>query len=1076
LPLNGRNYTFLAQLNPGVIQAQQDTRGIAGNGNFSANGQPSFTNNYLLDGVDNNSNLVDFINGASYAYRPSVDALQEFKVQTSSYSAELGRAGGAVVNASIKSGTEQFHGNIFQFHRNRALDATNFFDNYQGLKKGQFIRNQFGATFGGPIPIFNRGTKKTFFFMDYEGTVQRQGVTAILNAPTALMRQSNFTNFSELLTQGGTRTDRLNRVYPLGTIFDPATTRLLAAGSVDPVTGRTVTGSGTAWVRDPIDPTGNNIIPTNRINQNALALLREFPNPTRAGVNQNYAVNPATRDNNHQGDLRVDQYLGQSDTVFGRFSIARSATLVPAPYGGVIDGSQNGGGDQTVKTFSGAASWTHVFSPTIVTEVRYGYNSLDHARVPFNREDYGIPQSFGLNTPQGPFMGGLPTFEVAGLGQFGVPRWIPSLETQSAHQLSIVTSKLAGGHSLKWGFQFSQPSTAFFQPQAPRGYYFYSGTFTDVANTTGGNTGMAQMLINPIANTIGSIGTVCAVGAATPPAPCKANFVGGPNQINVNNIPSPTPETTWSVWSGFVEDSWKATSKLTVTAGLRYDFQRNAAAPQGAGANFLLEPTPRYVLARDGCNRALSPTFKAQAAADGIAIVCDDDNRLVSSPRNLFGPRLGLSYNFREKWVVRAGFGQFFLTSGTTGRNGGNILVPTQLVYPFAYGVSLSNFTPGEPLIYGDGTRGTFESGITPIRANDPAAFNAFNISLGGVPSPWRLPYTMQFNLTIQHQLSASQTVSVGYVGSLSRFQDLGYTTYNENAVRVMAPPGLNARQFRRFPNFNGASQLINGGNNSYNSLQLNYDKRFTSGFAARVNYTFSKCLSQGRQGLVDNIGGYRSIWLLGPDKALCDTDAPHAVSGHMGYDLPFGRGKLVGGSASSVVNQIIGGWRINSIFNYQSGPPFTINCNVATTTGQGCNAILTGQPLYPENRGIQQWLNPAAFTNPPVATTIGQTDLSPLGGSPTQVRAPDFRRMDFSVFKNFPITESQRLEFRTEIFNLTNTPNFSAPGFSGGGAGLPPPPGVRDFSNLNNFGRITNLRLGPNDQRQIQLALKYYW
>jgi hypothetical protein len=155
--LNGRNYTFLAQLNAGVVQAQQDTRGMGGNGSFSANGQNSFANNYLLDGVDNNSNLVDFVNGAGYVYRPSVDALEEFKVQTSSYSAELGRASGAVLNASLKSGGEQYRGNVFEFFRNSAMDAINFFDQYQGLEKGHFSRNQFGFTLGGPLSFLRRG-------------------------------------------------------------------------------------------------------------------------------------------------------------------------------------------------------------------------------------------------------------------------------------------------------------------------------------------------------------------------------------------------------------------------------------------------------------------------------------------------------------------------------------------------------------------------------------------------------------------------------------------------------------------------------------------------------------------------------------------------------------------------------------------------------------------------------------------------------------------------------------------------------------------------------------------------------
>jgi len=1073
LPLNGRNYTFLAQLNAGVVQAQQDTRGMGGNGSFSANGQNSFANNYLLDGVDNNSNLVDFVNGAGYVYRPSVDSLQEFRVQTSSYSAELGRAGGAVLNAALKSGGDQYRGNVFEFLRNSAMDATNFFDTYQGLKKGKFTRNQFGGTLGGPLRFLHRGNRKTFFFADYEGTLTRQATTSILTTPTNRMHDSDFTDMSDLIRfQGGTRSDRLGRTFPLGTIMDPATTRLVTAGTIDPITGRMVTGTGTAWIRDPIDPTGNNRIPAERINLNALRLLKEFPRPTRGDVlASNYAVNPTTRDDNHQGDIRIDQYLDANNTMFGRYSVARNTTLVPGPYGGVIDGSQFSGGDQTVNVYSGALSWTHVFSDSLVSETRLGYSAIEHSRLPLNAEDGSVATRFGLRTPDYPLMGGLPTFTVDGLGQFGVPNNLPSLQTQSTYQVSTTFNKLAGNHAWKWGLQYSQPRISFFQPAAPRGAYGYSGTFTDVPLTTGGGTGMAQMLLTPIASPLNL--PDC---GAVPVAPCRANFVGGPNSINANKIPDPTPRATWSVWSGFVEDNWKISPKITANLGLRYDFQRNADAPDGAAANLLVDPYPRYVMGADRCLQNLSPSFISLAATDGIAIECADSNTLVTSPKTMFAPRLGVAYNFAEKWVVRAGGGMFYLTSGTSGRNGGNNLVGTQLIYPYAYGINLTNLTPGEPIIYGDGSRGTFESGTEPMRVNDPTAFDAFNVSLGGIPSPWKIPLTIQYNVTLQHQVTTSQSVAIGYVGSRSRNQDLGFTSYNYNAVQVMAPPGLNARNFREFPNFNGINQIRNIGKAEYNALQLTYDKSFTQGLTARGNYTFSQCRTQGRQGLINNIGGYRSVWLLGPDWALCDSDAPHIVSLSVGYDLPFGQGQRFGSGATGLRDQLISGWRVNAIAMYQSGSPFTIPCNITTTTGQGCNALLTGEPLYPENRSFEHWLNPAAFTNPPVATTIGQTDLSPLGGSPTQVRAPDFKRLDLSVFKSFRASGNQRFEFRAEVFNLTNVQNFSAPGFSGGGAGLPPPPGVLDFSNTANFGRITALRFGPNDQRQIQLALKYYF
>ncbi len=216
LPLNGRNYTFLAQLAAGVNQGQQDTRGLGSSGAFSANGLRPAQNNYLLDGIDNNSNLVDFLNGTNYAIRPPVDAIQEFKVATNDYSADTGRSAGAVLNATIKSGTNQFHGAAWEFFRNDALDAANYFENANGLPKGRFQQNQFGATLGGPI-IHN----KTFFFVDYEGTRANQAIPYTSTVPTSTEVSSGFTNFSELLGQGGTVTDILGRSFALRAGWKP---------------------------------------------------------------------------------------------------------------------------------------------------------------------------------------------------------------------------------------------------------------------------------------------------------------------------------------------------------------------------------------------------------------------------------------------------------------------------------------------------------------------------------------------------------------------------------------------------------------------------------------------------------------------------------------------------------------------------------------------------------------------------------------------------------------------------------------------------------------------------------------
>ena len=288
LPLNGRNFTFLAQLSAGVTQGQQDTRGLGASGSFAANGLRPAQNNYLLDGIDNNTNSVDFLNGTAYAVKPPVDAIQEFKIETNNYSAESGRSAAAVLNATLKSGSNAFHGAAWEFLRNDKFDAANYFENAGGLKKGEFRQNQFGATFGGPIR-----RDKTFFFMDYEGTRTRQATPFTSTVPTALERSSGYTNLSELLSQGPAPTscmqnpsqsgcvmDVLGRGYTLGQVFDPSTTRVISCGVVDPVSGIMVPcASGTAST--PIgfarEAFAENMLPAGRLDANAIKLLNLFP-------------------------------------------------------------------------------------------------------------------------------------------------------------------------------------------------------------------------------------------------------------------------------------------------------------------------------------------------------------------------------------------------------------------------------------------------------------------------------------------------------------------------------------------------------------------------------------------------------------------------------------------------------------------------------------------------------------------------------------------------------------------------------------------------------------------------------
>ena len=384
LPLNGRNFTFLAQLSAGVNEMQQDSRGFGASGGFSANGVRSESNNYLLDGIDNNNDSQDFLNGTFYVALPPVDAIAEFKVETGNYSAEFGRAGGAALNATLKSGTNQFHGDVWEFLRNDKFDSSDFFNNVAGLKKGEFRQNQFGATAGGPIR-----KNKTFVFGDYQGTRVRQALVYQKTVPTALMTSSGFTNFSDLYSQStGSVTDALGRSFKLGQIFDPATTRAVTAGQVDPFSSLTAVSTG--YVRDPF---AGNIIPTGRIDQNAVKLLGLFPAPNLSGLFNNYASTPIQSLTTDSFDARIDQNFSERDQMFGRISYTRNPRYIPGPFPGLADGGAFNGGQQTIGTRNLAVSETHSFNSTTINSSAPVLAECTPCMLPRSKTSWVFPPS-----------------------------------------------------------------------------------------------------------------------------------------------------------------------------------------------------------------------------------------------------------------------------------------------------------------------------------------------------------------------------------------------------------------------------------------------------------------------------------------------------------------------------------------------------------------------------------------------------------------------------------------------------------------------------------------------------------
>lgn len=1066
LPLNGRNYTFLAQLSAGVNAEEPSGRGLASNGSFVANGIPPTENNYILDGIDNNNDSVDFLNGAAYAIKPPIDAIAEFKVETSNFSAQFGRAGGAVLNVATKSGTNQLHGDAWEFLRNDAFDAANFFENSSGERKGAFRQNQFGFTLGGPvvIPRVYHGRNKTFFFVDYEGTRIRQAEPQLVTVPTVAERASGYTNLSELITdQSGTRSDLLGRTFPLGTVFDPATTRAVTAGQVDPVTGLPATGTG--FVRDPFyqgSLTGVknftssaqeallNHLPGARFDPNAVKLLNLYPLPTLPGLFSNYATDPSIRNNTNQFDARVDHNFSASDQMFGRISYANNPDFVPGPFVNEADGSSFSQDNFLNISINAVLSETHTFSPTTINEFRLGFSRLTTNQLQPFANTMGIPAQFGIQgIPQIPQNGGLPLISISGLQQLGPAAFVPGKRVNDTSQLTENLTKIYGGHTFKAGFEMQHVRFPWFAPAYPRGQFQFDGTYTEVPTASGGSTGLAQLLLTPTATTV----------------PGGFNNVGGADTVLASNFTGPDDQRHY--YGLYFQDTWKATPKLTIDPGLRWEFFGQVVERYGAQAN-MIPGTPgagaEYLITSQRQSTPLSPSFPATLTKDGIKLGYSSTPGLTNTPLNNFGPRLGIAYQLTPKLVFRGGYGLFY--AGFTDIGGSPDIGSN---YPFLFNFSFPAPDPAHPIVYPNGSLATLETGLTGIPLS-PIFVNAAGLSLEGLQTNYKTPYTQEWNLALQYQLTPNQSIQVAYVGNNSRHLE---ASVGLNQTSQILPLGINPQLYVPFPDFaRGASYITTQGNDYYNSLQVNFQRRFSNGFTFLTNYTWSKCLSDMHDllGLNGNQGGYRAPYLTGfgiqGDYGLCGFNVPNVFHVSGTYQLPVGNGRRFMHGSTGIANELLGGWSMNWILTLEDGFPDSIDCPISTTANFGCNALLVpGQSVDSGPHDVNQWLNPAAFANPPVAAAIGQSDYAPLGGRPTQYLGPGFHRLDFSLFKNFRTSESTHLEFRSEFFNLTNTPQFGFVNSS-----------FKDFTNKSTFGRITSLRDNANDPRQIQFALKFYW
>ena len=403
LPLNGRNFAQLAQLGVGVVPSEPGSR-ITGNFGFSVDGARSLQNNFLLDGIDNNSNLGDVLNEASYVIQPPIDAIEEFKVQTNDYSAEFGRGNGAILNAVIKSGSNSFHGDVFEYFRNDALDASPFFIVGQ---KPEYKQNQFGATFGGPIQ-----KDKTFFFVDYEGFRLRQGLPQTAVVPDQSMVNGDF---SELLQTGVTAPQVDMNGNTLASVALDCSGNPTYVGEIFNARLTQVSGlnaNGFCGVPIGVDGTGNptNIFPTGSVDPLASRLAALIPAPNSDNPAFNYIAVPVRRETRNNFDVRMDHTFSNKDSMFGRFSYENQPSYIPSPFQNVLDGGGFFDGNEDFSYRSIALSETHILDSTHVNEFRFGYNRINAHRYQnnFNENvsgDLGYP---GVPYEPGTFNGGLP--------------------------------------------------------------------------------------------------------------------------------------------------------------------------------------------------------------------------------------------------------------------------------------------------------------------------------------------------------------------------------------------------------------------------------------------------------------------------------------------------------------------------------------------------------------------------------------------------------------------------------------------------------------------------------------------
>lgn len=1052
LPLNGRNWTQLQQLEPGVV-GRSDRFGDATNGGYSGNGAQTQQNSFLINGTDSNDVTLN-----TALLVPSPDAIGEFRLVTNTLNPEYGRNSGTVINAVIKNGTNQFHGSGFEFYRDAFMDAKSWFR----LQASPFHQNQFGGTIGGPI-VKNHA----FFFFSYQGLRQRAPETDIgpISVPTVFTQAQRGGDFSATssfngVPGAGTGGGPLNpKVSPVPLFGDSA--------SPCPASGGTPCAAGTPYgqffdatntlVSNGLFSTG--VIPSSDLNALSLKLMNQFVPPPN-GAGNTFLFNPITQNSDDQYLYRLDEKIREQDSIWFYGLWETNPNTDTLPFTGA---TLPGFAEQATRHYQQyTAAWTHTFNPTTLNEARFGYTRFNFAAVlpvnPINPTSYGFT---GI-TPQNTSLASLPLMTVAGLFNLGFSNNGPQPRIQNVYQVVDNFSKVWGHHTLKAGFNMDRLE-----------------------------------INNPFFNNLGGNFTFGGGGLFSTGVPGADFLLGFPDSY-IQGSGSLEVGRGREYYSYF-QDQWQVKKNLTLTLGVGWDIE----------TPWVNEYKNNEIMAafRPGQQSTVFPSMPVGFVYPGDKGINKYGGMNIHYTN--FAPRAGFAWSpgTSGNWAVRGGVGLYYnrteseltlqsLTNppfALTTNGAGQISSPG-FATPFntanPQNIAASAFTTAVPA-------GTIAN---PFPFTPPAPGSSFNraifapIGLGMTTYDPRLtsPRSTNYNLTVERQLSKSTILSVGYVGNIGR-HEVGAALLNLAGqapgvnpaaaaagcttgfalTSCVAPGAPGSPPFNPLALYGHPGFITTEFNSNYNSLQVQLNRHFSNGLQVLAAYTYSRYFdyTSNLENSGFNFPGINTFdvkHMYGPSA----NDAPQRFVVSYKYTLPFYK---LGHHWKRVTDD----WNVVGIYTLQHGLPVAVfdfsstslTCDLAVSFF-ACpdRANRTGAPLaihdprnYTIGTGTNYWFNPAAFSVPAPGTGIGNANRNPLYG-------PGLNYGDIALEKEIPIDESRRIELRLETFNTFNHANFqnpTTPGFNS-----------EDVSEPASFGRIFGVQqISTNgDGRVLQLGVKFYF